>query len=45
MISNDHVGMCRYFKARKLDDMGNQRRDNKIKNAQENVHDCTFFCA
>jgi len=37
-ISNDHVGVRRYSKARELDDMGNRKRDKKNKNAQKNVH-------
>ena len=28
-----------------LDQVGNFDRREKIKNAQKNVHQCTFFCA
>jgi len=44
-ISNDHAAMYRYSKTRELEEMGNWRRDKKIKNAQKNVHCCTLFCA
>jgi hypothetical protein len=37
-ILNDHVGMFRYSKTRELEEMGNRKRDKKIKNAQKNVH-------
>jgi len=30
--------MFRYSKTRELEEMGNWRRDKKIKNAQKNVH-------